>query len=96
MPQHAKGLKDCRYALWKNHEDLTARQEAKLAWIAKVNSPLYRAYLMKEQLRIAIHTKGVLAMLDEWLAWPSGAASPPSSSWVGRSGGTSGASRRPC
>jgi hypothetical protein len=30
-----------------------------------------RAYLMKEQLRIAIRTKGVLAltMLDEWLIW---------------------------
>ena len=71
MSGHAKELKDCRYALWKNPEDLTARQEAKLAWIAKVNSPLYRAYLMKEQLRIAIRTKGVLAltMLDEWLAW---------------------------
>jgi transposase len=42
-----------------------------LAWIAKVNSKLYRAYLMKEQLRIAIRTKGVLSltMLDEWLAW---------------------------
>ena len=27
-------LKGCRYALWRNPEDLTARQEAKLAWIA--------------------------------------------------------------
>jgi transposase len=71
MSQHAKQLKGCRYALWRNPEDLTARQKAKLAWIAKVNSPLYRAYLMKEQLRIAIRTKGVLAltMLDDWLAW---------------------------
>jgi len=71
MSGHAKGLKGCRYALWRNPEDLTARQKAKLAWIAKVNSPLYRAYLMKEQLRVAIRTEGVLAltMLDEWLAW---------------------------
>ena len=71
MSQHAKELKGCRYALWRNPEDLTARQERKLAWIAKVNTALYRAYLMKEQLRIAIRTKGVLAitMLDDWLAW---------------------------
>ena len=64
-------MKGCRYALWRNPEDLTPRQERKLAWIAKVNTALYRAYLMKEQLRIAIRTKGVLAltMLDEWLAW---------------------------
>ena len=71
MSQHAKELKGCRYALWRNPEDLTARQERKLAWIAKVNTALYRAYLMKEQLRVAIRTKGVLAitMLDDWLAW---------------------------
>jgi transposase len=71
MSAHAKELKGCRYALWHNPEDLTARQERKLAWIAKVNTKLYRAYLMKEQLRIAIRTKGILAltMLDAWLDW---------------------------
>jgi len=71
MTQHARELKGSRYALWRNPEDLTRRQEAKLAWIAQVNTKLYRAYLMKEQLRIAIRTKGVLAltMLDEWLVW---------------------------
>src|SRR5271154_4704431 len=71
MTAHAKELKGCRYALWRNPEDLTPRQERKLAWIAKVNTRLYRAYLMKEQLRVAINTKGVLAltMLDEWLLW---------------------------
>ncbi|EQD51931.1 transposase IS204/IS1001/IS1096/IS1165 family protein, partial [mine drainage metagenome] len=71
MSGHAKELKGCRYALWRNPEDLTERQERKLAWIATVNKKLYRAYLMKEQLRIAIGTKGVLAltMLDEWLIW---------------------------
>jgi transposase len=71
MKGHAAELKGCRYALWKNPEDLTARQESKLAWIAKVNTRLYRAYLLKEQLRIAIRTKGVLSltMLDAWLTW---------------------------
>lgn len=71
MTGHARELKGCRYALWRNPEDLTARQEAKLAWIATVNQRLYRAYLLKEQLPVAIRTKGVLAltMLDEWLCW---------------------------
>ena len=43
----------------------------KLSWIQEVNTKLYRAYLMKEQLRIAIRTKGVLAltMLEGWLSW---------------------------
>ncbi len=71
MSGHANELKGCRYALWRNPEDLTPRQAGKLAWIAKVNTKLYRAYLMKEQLRLAIRKKGVLAlaMLDGWLDW---------------------------
>ena len=71
MRAHAKELKGCRFALWRNPEDLTARQEAKLSWIARENAVLYRAYLLKEQLRPAIRRKGIvsLTMLDTWLAW---------------------------
>lgn len=67
----AKHLKGCRYALWKNPEDLTDRQASKLAWIAKHNSRLYRAYLLKEQLRLVFQHRGeeAVAMLDAWLAW---------------------------
>jgi transposase len=73
MAAHADELKGARYALWKNPEDLTERQEAKLAWIATVNTRLYRAYLLKEQLRAIIRIKGRrgLKMLDAWLAWAS-------------------------
>ena len=69
MREHGKELKGCRPALWRNREDLTARQEARLSAIARVNSRLYRACLLKEQLRIAIRTTGVLApvMLEYWL-----------------------------
>ena len=71
MRGYAKQLKGCRFALWKNPEDLTARQEQKLSWIRKENATLYRAYLLKEQLRTIIATKGIasLTMLDTWLAW---------------------------
>src|SRR5664280_2954920 len=41
----AKDLKNARFAIWKNPEDLTERQAATLAGIAKTNAPLYRAYL---------------------------------------------------
>ena len=34
---HARALKHARYALWKNPENLTDRQHAKLAWIAKTD-----------------------------------------------------------
>ncbi|MPZ62983.1 MAG: hypothetical protein GEU93_17185 [Propionibacteriales bacterium] len=44
----AKRLRRCRWVLWKNPEDLTDQQQAKLAWIAKTDPRLYRAYLLKE------------------------------------------------
>ncbi len=71
MRTHAADLKGCRYALWKNPEDLTGRQQAKLAWIAVTNNRLYRAYLLKEQLRAVFAAKGVRALvrLDAWLGW---------------------------
>ena len=71
VPGQAKQLKNCRYALWKNPEDLTDRQQTKLAWIARHNSRLYRAYLLKEQLRLVFAHRGdtAIAMLDAWLSW---------------------------
>jgi len=71
MSAHARDLKGARYALWKNPEDLTDRQAAKLAWVAKVNHRLYRAYLLKEQLRQVFALKGDAgkALLDRWLIW---------------------------
>jgi transposase len=39
-------LKKARYALWKNPEDLTARQQQQLEWIAKNDPRLHRAYLL--------------------------------------------------
>jgi transposase len=71
LTDRAKQLKGCRYALWKNPEDLTDRQATKLAWIAKHNNQLYRAYLLKEQLRLvfAHHGTEAVAMLNAWLAW---------------------------
>jgi transposase len=69
----AQGLKRCRFALWKNPAALTARQENKLAWIAKTNERLYRAYLLKEQLRQVFAPGGAdrILLLDKWLAWAS-------------------------
>ena len=71
MRAHAKELKACRFARWKNPEDLTRNQQAKLSFVARTNRTLYRAYLLKEQLRIAIKTKGDLGLtlLEHWLSW---------------------------
>jgi len=67
----ARELKGARFALWKNPQDLTGRQRAKLARIAEVNRPLYRAYLLKEELRLVFRVKGphAVALLDAWLSW---------------------------
>lgn len=68
---HARALKHARYALWKNPDNLTPHQQAKLAWIAKTDRRLYRAYLLKEGLRLVFqlpYTEAVAA-LDVWISW---------------------------
>jgi transposase len=67
----AAGLKGARYALWKNPGNLTDRQQVKLAWIAKTDPRLYRAYLLKEGLRVifALPYAEAVEALDRWLAW---------------------------
>lgn len=67
----AKDLKGARFALWKNPETLTERQQARLASVAELNQPLYRAYLLKEQLRQVFKLKGEAGkqLLQEWLQW---------------------------
>ena len=67
----ARDLKGARFALWKNPERLTARQRLKLADVQRTNKRLYRAYLLKEQLRqiYRLPAGAAIALLDGWLAW---------------------------
>lgn len=67
----ARGLKHARYALWKNPENLTDRQREKLAWVAKTDPRLHRAYLLKEGLRLVFQLKGQAGKdaLDRWISW---------------------------
>jgi transposase len=69
--EKAKKLKDSRYALWKNPEDLTENQQAKLDWIATTDPRLHRAYLLKEGLRHVFKVKGEQGKqaLDKWVSW---------------------------
>lgn len=70
----AEGLKGARFALWKNPEDLTPDQKLTLASVARTNNALYRAYLLKEQLRQVLKAstkeKG-MKLLRAWLSWAS-------------------------
>jgi transposase len=68
----ARWLKGARFCLWKRPERLTERQQAKLSQVAKINSRLYRAYLLKEELRLVFKTTDpdeAIALLEGWLVW---------------------------
>lgn len=64
-------VKGLRFALLKNPEDLTIPQKQALKEVQRVNQPLYRAYLLKEQLREVFRVKGEagMSLLEAWLAW---------------------------
>ncbi|WP_427134895.1 ISL3 family transposase [Pseudarthrobacter sp. S9] len=67
----AAGVKNSRYALWKNPENLTEKQQVKLAWIVQTDPTLGRAYYLKEGLRVIFklpHDEAAEA-LDKWVAW---------------------------
>ncbi len=69
--QAANQLKGARFALWKNPGRLTERQQLKLAQIQQTNKPLYRAYLISQQLReiYRVTYQQAVELLDAWLAW---------------------------
>jgi transposase len=67
-------LKKARWALWRNPEDLSQAQQAKLAWIAKAHPHLHRAYLLKEGLRLVFalartSPRTAIEALDRWIGW---------------------------
>jgi transposase len=66
-------LNHARWAVLKNPDRLTQRQQRKLADIQQVNHQLYRAYLLKEQYRQIFAPGGEerILTLDEWLTWAS-------------------------
>ena len=66
-------LKDARWALLKAPENLHPEQKLKLAEVASLNSRVYRAYLLKEELR-AMYRCGLKAAkrhLAAVIAWAS-------------------------
>ena len=70
----AEEIKNSAYALGKAPEHLTENQQAKVALIAENNNCLYRAYRMKETLRLLLKIKDVdeaATELKRWLWWAS-------------------------
>ncbi len=69
--ERVKALHAARYPLWKNPENLTENQQVKLAWIAATDPRLYRAYLLKEGLRVVFTMPypDAADALDRWISW---------------------------
>ncbi|MCK6572738.1 transposase [Myxococcota bacterium] len=55
----------------KNPENPTDRQKVRLSALETLNKPLYRAYLIKEMLRLVFATKGEegIKLLHTLIAW---------------------------
>ena len=71
QPTAAANIKGARWVLWKNPQDLSGAQRVALSQIATTNKPLYRGYLLKEQLRevFGLPHHRAMEMLQGWLTW---------------------------
>jgi len=69
---HGRWIKSTRWSLLKAPEHQTIRQLATLAEVQRENHRLYRAFLLREELRLLYHLPDPAlapAHLDAWLAW---------------------------
>lgn len=69
----AEVLKGSRWSLLKAPEDLRPSEKVKLSEVSKLNRRVYRAYLLKEELRALYQCtpKAAERHLDAWLKWAS-------------------------
>ena len=69
----ARWLKQTRWSVLKRPERLSDQQTQTLAFLQHKNVRLYRAYLLKEQLRAIYQTAPSDAerLLDAWIRWAS-------------------------
>ena len=65
-----KGIKNSRYTLLKDLELLSENQQSQLEFLTKANPSLYRAYLLKKNIRLALKAEPdeIAAVLNKWLA----------------------------
>jgi transposase len=69
-----KWIKNTRWSLLKSPEKQSIRQLALLGEVQHANKPMFRAFLLKEELRLLYHLQDPAlapAHLDAWLAWAS-------------------------
>lgn len=65
-------VKDNAVKVKTNIDNITPNQQAKVEWIAKTDPRLYRAYKLKESLRLVFHNDTIedaKEALDAWFKW---------------------------
>jgi len=70
--EQRRALKNTRFALQKNPENLSSVERRKLATLQTTNRPLYRAYLLKEALVDVLDRRQYYVAQDQlrgWLQW---------------------------
>ena len=70
--EERRGLKKTRWALLKNHWNLSAVEHQRLSTIQRTNRRLYRAYLLKTVLADILGRRQVDVVRDkllEWISW---------------------------
>jgi transposase len=69
--ERAKALKNSRWALRKNPENIGEKRQHHPANLERENRPLYRAYILKDTSRQTFQLAPVAAksQLDDWLRW---------------------------
>ena len=65
----ANEIKNSKIALGKSTSNLTPNQQAKVEWIAKTEPRLYRAYKLKEALRLVFYNDTVEEAAEALTAW---------------------------
>ena len=69
--KRAEQIKHSKYALGKNPENLTDKQQERLSVIQAEDGPMNRAHVLKEQLRLILHmddAETAAACLDKWIS----------------------------
>lgn len=66
----AKSVKNIHYTLLKNQKHLSENPQAQLQFFTKANPKLYRVYLLKENLRLALKAgpDEIPDALTKWMA----------------------------
>lgn len=64
-------MKNLRYVLLKNPEHLSDNRKAQLRFLKEANPRLYRAYLLKEGLRLVLKAgpEEIPDALAKWMGW---------------------------